>query len=52
MGQLAVRAASDRDPALMMGVVLVIGSAVLAANILVDILYARADPRIRLGSAH
>jgi peptide/nickel transport system permease protein len=51
MGQLAVRAASDRDPALMMGVVLLIGSMVLAVNILVDFLYARADPRIRLGSA-
>jgi peptide/nickel transport system permease protein len=51
MGQLAVRAASDRDPALMMGVVLVIGSAVLAVNILIDVLYARVDPRIRLGSA-
>jgi peptide/nickel transport system permease protein len=51
MGQLAVRAASDRDPALMMGVVLVIGSAVLTVNILVDLLYARVDPRIRLGSA-
>jgi peptide/nickel transport system permease protein len=51
MGQLAVRAASDRDPALMMGVVLVIGSAVLAANILVDLLYVRVDPRIHLGSA-
>jgi peptide/nickel transport system permease protein len=51
MGQLAVRAASDRDPALMMGVVLVIGSAVLIVNIIVDVLYVRADPRIRLGSA-
>jgi peptide/nickel transport system permease protein len=51
MGQLAVRAASDRDPALMMGVVLVIGSAVLGVNILIDVLYARADPRIRLGAA-
>jgi peptide/nickel transport system permease protein len=51
MGQLAVRAASDRDPALMMGVVLVIGSAVLLVNIIVDVLYVRADPRIRLGSA-
>jgi peptide/nickel transport system permease protein len=51
MGQLAVRAASDRDPALMMGVVLVIGTAVLVTNILVDITYARADPRVHLGSA-
>jgi peptide/nickel transport system permease protein len=51
MGQLAVRAANDRDPALMMGVVLMIGSAVLITNILVDVLYARADPRIHLGRA-
>ncbi len=51
MGQLAVRAASDRDPALMMGVVLIIGTAVLITNILVDITYARADPRIHLGAA-
>ena len=51
MGQLAVRAASDRDPALMMGVVLVIGTAVLVTNILVDVTYARADPRVHLDSA-
>ena len=51
MGQLAVRAASDRDPALMMGVVLLIGTAVLVTNILVDVTYARADPRVHLGSA-
>jgi peptide/nickel transport system permease protein len=51
MGQLAVRAARDRDPALMMGVVLVLGSAVLATNLLVDLVYARIDPRIRFGRA-
>jgi ABC-type dipeptide/oligopeptide/nickel transport system permease component len=34
-----------------MGVVLVIGSAVLITNILVDITYARADPRVHLGRA-
>jgi peptide/nickel transport system permease protein len=51
MGSLAVRAARDRDPALMMGVVLTVGIAVLAINILVDVLYARVDPRIRLGRA-
>jgi peptide/nickel transport system permease protein len=51
MGQLAVRAASDRDPALMMGVVLLIGAGVLVTNILVDVAYVRVDPRIRLGSA-
>ena len=52
MGQLAVRAARDRDPALMMGVVLVVGVAVLLINILVDVLYARVDPRIRFGSSN
>jgi peptide/nickel transport system permease protein len=51
MGQLAVRAAKDRDPALMMGVVLAVGTAVLATNILVDVLYTRVDPRIRFGRA-
>ena len=44
MGQLAVRAASDRDPALMMGVVLVIGAGVLVTNILVDVAYVRRGP--------
>ncbi len=49
MGQMAVRAAADRDTALMMGVVLVVGFAVLFVNILVDVLYAAVDPRIRFG---
>jgi peptide/nickel transport system permease protein len=49
MGQMAVRAASDRDTALMMGIVLVVGIAVLMTNILVDVLYATVDPRIRFG---
>jgi peptide/nickel transport system permease protein len=49
MGQLAVRAATDRDTALMMGIVLVVSFAVLATNIAVDILYATVDPRIRFG---
>ena len=52
MGQLAVRAASARDPAMMMGVVLVVGFAVIVTNILVDVLYARVDPRVRLGSSN
>ncbi len=51
MGQLAVRAARDRDPALMMGVVLVVGTAVLVTNMLVDLAYAQIDPRIRFGRA-
>lgn len=49
MGQLVVKAASGRDPALMMGVILFIAVAVLIANIITDIAYAYADPRVRLG---
>lgn len=47
MGRLAVRAASDRDPALMMGIILIVSIAVLLSNLLADVGYAVADPRIR-----
>ncbi|MFN8619156.1 MAG: ABC transporter permease [Chloroflexota bacterium] len=47
MGQLAVDAAGARDPSLMMGIILITGIAVLAANIIADISYAMADPRVR-----
>ena len=46
MGQLAVKAASARDPSLMMGIILITGIAVLVANIIADIGYAVADPRV------
>jgi peptide/nickel transport system permease protein len=51
MGQLAVKAASARDPALMMGIILITGIAVLTANIVADIGYAVADPRVRYDRA-
>jgi peptide/nickel transport system permease protein len=47
LGQLSVRAAADRDPALMMGVVLIVGVAVLVSSIIGDLAYSIADPRIR-----
>ena len=47
MGFMAVRAAADRDPSLLMGVVLVVGTGVLLANLLADITYAIVNPRIR-----
>ncbi len=50
MGRLAVRAANDRDPSLMMGIVLLVASAVLAASILTDIVYIYVDPKITLSS--
>jgi ABC-type dipeptide/oligopeptide/nickel transport system permease component len=50
MGQLAVKAAGARDPSMMMGIILITGVAVLAANIVADIGYAIADPRVRYDS--
>jgi peptide/nickel transport system permease protein len=47
LGQLAVRAARDRDPALMMGVILIVGVFTLVASIVADFAYSVADPRIR-----
>ena len=47
LGQLSVRAARDRDPALMMGVVLIVGLFTVTASIIADFAYAVADPRIR-----
>lgn len=49
LGQLSVKAANDRDPATMMGVVLIVGTAVLVSSIIADFAYSVADPRIRLG---
>ena len=48
MGQYAVNAAQRRDSSAMMGVMLVIGAGVVIANLLTDIIYSLADPRIRL----
>lgn len=50
MGRLAVRAANDRDPSLMMGIVLLVAVTVLIANILTDIAYSYVDPRVRLAA--
>jgi peptide/nickel transport system permease protein len=47
LGQLAVRAARDRDPALLMGVVLIVGTFTIVASIVADFAYSIADPRIR-----
>jgi peptide/nickel transport system permease protein len=51
MGQLAVQAAANQDPSLMMAIVLIVAIAVLISNILVDVAYTAVDPRIRLDSA-
>jgi peptide/nickel transport system permease protein len=47
MGQLAVRAAFQRDYPTIMGVTMVVSIVVVLANLLTDIVYAYLDPRIR-----
>ena len=47
MGSLAVQAASNRDPALMMGVMMVVAAGVLISSLLADVTYAVVDPRVR-----
>lgn len=51
IGQLAVDAAGARDPSVMMGIILITGTAVLVANLVADIGYAVADPRVRYARA-
>jgi peptide/nickel transport system permease protein len=48
MGKLAVAANSDFDLPTLVGLVLLLAAFVIAANIIVDLLYAVIDPRVRL----
>lgn len=48
MGRLAIEAILSRDYPVLMGLTLVSAFAVLVGNLMADILYAVADPRIRL----
>ena len=47
MGQLLLKALSQRDYTLVSGINLIIATAVVGANLLVDISYAYLDPRVR-----
>ncbi|MCA1780098.1 MAG: oligopeptide ABC transporter permease OppB [Xanthomonadaceae bacterium] len=47
MGRYFVQGALNRDYTLVMGVVIVIGLLIVVFNLVVDILYALIDPRIR-----
>lgn len=49
VGRLALQAISNRDYALLQGVVLFVAVAFVVVNLAVDVLYALFDPRIRLG---
>lgn len=48
MGQLVVESANGRDYPLAMGVTVVVTIIVVLTNLLVDVVYSRIDPRIRM----
>jgi peptide/nickel transport system permease protein len=48
LGYTAVTAISQQDLPVVIGVVIIASAGVIAANLLVDILYAALDPRVRL----
>jgi peptide/nickel transport system permease protein len=49
LGRLILRAIGDRDYALLQGAVMLVGTAFIAINLAVDVLYAAVDPRVRVG---
>jgi peptide/nickel transport system permease protein len=49
LGKLAVDANQTFDLPTIVGLVLVLAAVVITANIIVDILYALIDPRVRVG---
>jgi len=51
-GQLSVYAISQRDYALIQGIVLVVAVGYVIVNLVVDVLYSLLDPRIRIAGGH
>jgi len=49
LGKLAVEANQTYDLPTIIGLVLLLGTFVIIANIIVDVLYAVIDPRVRVG---
>lgn len=49
IGRLLVTSTTDRDIPVLLGLFLLIGFAVLIANLITDLAYHRLDPRIRIG---
>ncbi|NBC11340.1 MAG: ABC transporter permease subunit [Planctomycetes bacterium] len=49
LGRLILYAINDRDYPLLQGAIMLVGTAFLAINLLVDIAYAWVDPRVRTG---
>jgi peptide/nickel transport system permease protein len=50
IGRTAVKAVGDQNLAVVMAIVLIGALAIVVANVMVDILYAFIDPRVKLGS--
>jgi peptide/nickel transport system permease protein len=51
LGQLSVTALLNRDGPIIIACVIVSAVAIVASNLLVDVVYARLDPRVRVPSA-
>ena len=48
LGRLALLAVKDRDYTVLQGAVLYIAFMFLTINLIVDVIYARLDPRVRV----
>jgi peptide/nickel transport system permease protein len=51
LGAFLVKAAQDKDLAVVQGIALVLVTAFVVVNVIVDLLYAALDPRVSLGTA-
>lgn len=49
LGRLAIDAANGRDYPVILGVTVLVGALTVLVNLVIDLLYAAADPRIRYG---
>ncbi len=50
MGQLTIQAVGQRDYPMIMGLTIIVASLVMLANLAADLLYAYADPRVRVNA--
>ena len=49
LGAFLVKAAEDKDLAVVQGISLVLVAAFVVVNMIIDLLYAALDPRVSLG---
>jgi len=49
LGSLAIDSVNDADLPVIVGITLVTATFIIVANLIVDLLYAVIDPRVRLG---